>query len=437
MQRLGRPLPLLVAVGCLCGQPAGAAQVGAHGFPSHNQTARPSIVALHAKALEQQPFPYDPALKASNYKKETTLFCVTAERIFAVLFCALVASVPVVLVILVGPKGGLTKAHKIESGVLMAWLLGVIFMFTQFLTFNSGSGHWEGARPLTIVEAVYLLSQILTTVGYGDITPAQPVAQVLVAFNVILALCLYGSLIMETVDLAGQRLAQALEGEPSSTGEGGPTPRSKAKEFANTRLTKWSNTRTLTVDFTSMRQSGLAFLVFVTIGVLFWHYFPGEEKTWLQAVYMSVITLSTVGFGAFTATTPGGMVFGAFWMLFGVAALGAFISAFVEVMFQTKAMERESPDHAKLKFFDYVEECSHRVQALAGSHEDDMGMDQYEFLKFGLLLTNKATEEEIKNIEARFAHLSPDAAGNISIEQLLQGGEAPPTYAKQQLAAGK
>jgi len=341
----------------------------------------------------------------------------------------LVGSVPIVLALLVGPQGGLTLAHKIESLVLMAWLLGVIFLFTTTLTFNSGSGHWEGARPLTIVEAVYLLSQILTTVGYGDITPAQPVAQVLVAFNVILALCLYGSLIMETVDLAGERIRQHFEKE-ALVG----TPRDRAKEKANVQLKEWTNSRTLTVDFSGLKQSSIAFGVCVVIGVMFWHFFPGEEKTWLQAVYMSVITLSTVGFGAFTATTPGGMVFGAFWMLFGVAALGATISSWVEVMCQTKAMERENPDNEKLKFYQHVSKCSHRVKAWEGTDKDMMGMDKYGFLKFGLLLQNKATEEEIRCVEERFAYLSPDADGNISLEQLLQGGEAPPGYASARVS---
>merc|ERR1719221_1792560 len=57
------------------------------------------------------------------------------------------------------------------------------------------------------------------------------------------------------------------------------------------------------------------FLVLVALGVLFYHLYPGEEKTVFNAVYMSVITLSTVGFGVVTPQTEAGKVFGAFWML--------------------------------------------------------------------------------------------------------------------------
>jgi len=441
MQRSPAILALLILAlsgGCVVRPAAAVAVLGKPSFASLNSTAALSAGALTAKGLQPESTSSssteeDPSYAKENYKKETTLFMsVSVECVFAFIFCGLVGSVPVVLALLVGPKGGLTLAHKIESLVLMVWLLGVIVLFTTMLTFNSGAGHWEGARPLTIVEAVYLLSQILTTVGYGDITPAQPVAQVMVAFNVILALCLYGSLIMETVDLAGERIKQ-LYFEKKHEKEEGQTDSARASVIANTQLKEWTDKRTLTVDLSGLRQYSVAFGVCVLIGVLFWHYYPGEERTWLQAIYMSVITLSTVGFGAFTATTPGGMVFGAFWMLFGVAALGALISSFVDVMFQTKAMERENPDLDKLKFYKYVSACSHRLQGCEGADREAMAMDRYEFLKFGLLLQNKASEEDIRCIEERFAYLSPDKEGHLSLEQLLQGGEAPPGYARRHL----
>merc|ERR1719291_967610 len=85
---------------------------------------------------------------------------------------------------------------------------------------------------------------------------------------------------------------------------------------------------------------------FVMIGVLFWHFYPGEGKTWLQGVYMSVITLSTVGFGAFTPQTEAGKVFGAFWMLWGSMALLGLVGAFAEVHEQRKCLERFNPDEA-------------------------------------------------------------------------------------------
>merc|ERR1719223_2193262 len=74
-----------------------------------------------------------------------------------------------------------------------------------------------------------------------------------------------------------------------------------------------------------------SFVIFASIGILFFHYYPGEEKPWFQAIYMSIITLSTV-------------VFGAFWMIFGSAALVSVITAFAELMAQLNEYEHKMRD---------------------------------------------------------------------------------------------
>merc|ERR1719379_1078577 len=89
-----------------------------------------------------------------------------------------------------------------------------------------------------------------------------------------------------------------------------------------------------------------SFFVFVAIGTCFFHFFPGEGKTVGQGIYMSIITLTTVGFGAFTPVTQGGMVFGAFWMLFGVAALGAAVASLTA---WTVALKKQESNEAETK----------------------------------------------------------------------------------------
>merc|ERR1719277_2805665 len=44
----------------------------------------------------------------------------------------------------------------------------------------------------------------------------------------------------------------------------------------------------------------------------------GYTKSWLEACYFSIITLTTVGFGDFTPVTPLGRMLGICWMLIGV-----------------------------------------------------------------------------------------------------------------------
>lgn len=368
----------------------------------------------------------------SNYKEETHIAGgVTAECFFAFIYVMILGSVPLILLGLVGGKE-LTRAHVIECVSLVVWLVMAIHLFCNVLTFNSGSGHWVGARSLTIAEAVYLLSQILTTVGYGDMTPATPFSQVWVAVNVILALCLYGSLISEAaalfMDKAYVKMKQKLDsyyGVPApEEEEGAPSAASEASRLeqeAQKPLKDWGDVAPPNVDYQNLFVWMGAFSVSVFFGVMFWHYYPGENKTWLQAVYFSVITLSTVGFGAITAVTPGGFVFGAFWMLFGVATLAGAVGSFVEIMFMFKAYQRLNPDLSKLQFFRYVQNCGKQIPAFG-----DLGFEKYEFVKFGVLLNELATEDEVKVLEKHFEALAGED-GKISKEKIIEF-QAPAGY---------
>mmetsp|Transcript_165189 Transcript_165189/g.530151 ORF Transcript_165189/g.530151 Transcript_165189/m.530151 type:complete len:426 (-) Transcript_165189:108-1385(-) len=375
-----------------------------------------------AKGREEdmQPHPLD-------YNRETRILKglpVTFETIFACLFVTLVGSVPLLLAKLIGGDG-LTKAHKIESACLVIWLVSAIFGFCNILQFNSL--HWTGPRSLTIVEAVYLLSQILTTVGYGDITPAFPKSQVWVAVNVILALCLYGSIIMECTSRFAESLAKEVEdrAQALAAAEEAAHPEAAA-EVATSPVKDWLHEPDV-VDEMPVVKSGCVFLVFAIIGVFFWHLYPGEEKTWLQAVYMSVITLSTVGFGFFNATTEGGKVFGAFWMLFGVAALAATICSFVDLMTLVKAKERRNGSHEKLEFYRILKRLAH-----APPTGVDQGMDSYDFMKFALLLSGVVNDDEVKKIEDRFALLA-GAGDKLTLDTVLRS-EAPPVAFAEEAA---
>jgi len=222
----------------------------------------------------------------------------------AIFFVVLIGSLPAILA---WSYKYVTRTQIFESLVLYSWLLGGLYLFTEVLVFQSP--HFSETRSLSTEEAVYLFAQILTTIGYGDITPARPRGQLCLGLFVVFSVLLIAHTVQELFEffqtVIERRLGIADDDDETDLDlEDDTTEEQKVK-----------------AAFEPVIYSSMMFCFFVAVGAAFFVYYPGEGKTPSQGVYMALITLSTVGFGAFTPNTHAGMVFSAFWMVFGSASL--------------------------------------------------------------------------------------------------------------------
>lgn len=367
-------------------------------------------VGVHEVSLQPEaPNPdHNPETPIDTGIPGTERMNMTVETLIAFVYIILIASVPLVLRHFDNSKD-MSRVAMGQAVALFIWLTGGVYLFTNVLLFQSG--HFDTVRSLTLVETIYLFSQIITTVGYGDITPALPRGQVFIGIFVLLSILLIADMVSSVAQIMLEEAEEAVSviRRYSSHGalpevETTPQPEEDASDGA--AIPKGP----LMVWITS-------FVTLVLAGVLFFHFYPGEEKTWLQAVYMSIITLSTVGFGALTATTEMGKAFSAFWMLFGVVALGGVVGSFTEVMRDKKEDERRTRKVEPETFKDMVTQLKvlkegQTVEAAAA----DVGVtrvDKSQFLKFELLKTGKVPLELLNAIEQAFVSLEPGASGKV------------------------
>jgi len=110
---------------------------------------------------------------------------ITVECLIAFCWIGMVASMPLIVLVLEG--GSVTRTQIVTFTVMWLVLAGGVVLFHKVLLFQSS--HFLHQRSLTLVECVYLMSQILTTVGYGDITPSTQRSQAVVAVYVIFFSC--------------------------------------------------------------------------------------------------------------------------------------------------------------------------------------------------------------------------------------------------------
>lgn len=82
----------------------------------------------------------------------------------------------------------------------------------------------------------------------------------------------------------------------------------------------------------------LSVLFILTIGTVFYHNI--ENMAVLDALYFSVMTLATVGYGDFTPETPLGKLFTIFYVLVGVGILSAIIANFNRALVEYHQKEK-------------------------------------------------------------------------------------------------
>jgi len=197
----------------------------------------------------------------------------------------------------------------------------------------------------TIIDSLYLMVQIITTVGYGDFGkgfegPETPIGYIFMTIYILMSVMVLASLagaalgaVVEQAEaLERKRFNALLEGASVKT-----QPRTTRDFSFDAPKEKGCCARCLDAylkygqaheNFRPFIRSTITWLVTVAVGVVFWCNYPHENLTVTQAIYMCVVTLSTVGFGDFHPQTQGGKLFATVWMLVGCTALADMVTKF-------------------------------------------------------------------------------------------------------------
>lgn len=79
-------------------------------------------------------------------------------------------------------------------------------------------------------------------------------------------------------------------------------------------------------------------IVILTIGTLAYHYLEGWD--WIDCLYFSVITLTTIGYGDFSPQTDAGKLFTLIYILVGLGMILSFIQTVYHHYARTKSSRK-------------------------------------------------------------------------------------------------
>jgi len=272
-----------------------------------------------------------------------------------------------------------------EARMTKAWGLVILGLYVTLGTITFG--FWE---EWSFVNSLYFVIVTITTVGYGDITPATSVGQAftiifmtfgLVCFSLSLGFMAAGRLDHEA-DAVGMeaRIGDASQISASET---------ECKDLCCKIL--WNSVILIIVPCI-----GAGFFIWV------------EDWDVVQALYMSFTTCTTIGYGDFSPQNKSGRVFGIIWIFIGIVIFGSSLTSMGQLTLTQRIR--------KLQRRRLLRPLSGKMFANFAGRDRTLTCDEFTVVK--LLAQGKICEEDLERCASEYRRIDHSKKGYIELEDV-------------------
>jgi len=271
--------------------------------------------------------------------------------------------------------------------------------------------------------------QIVTTIGYGDVTVQTEWMKLFMTFYVLASLLVVANFFNLIFDVVIESNVQSIRSRLRQV-EIGALANIHTDEEAQK---EWG---------TANRAGAAAVLLFFAIstGTLFFRFAEsctcsygsskedfglqqcddssydtcvatgGLQMSWASALYMSVITVTTVGFGDHSPKSRVGRVIGIIWMLLGVAVTAYFVKALSDVLaWEDEKIEFEGAQNINKEIFHQMD-------------KDGNGyLSKDEYALYVLVKHNLVSKDVLSDIYAKYDSMDTDGQGQLTYPMLRKG----------------
>lgn len=102
--------------------------------------------------------------------------------------------------------------------------------------------------------------------------------------------------------------------------------------------------RTLWISLKTPEFRALTFMVVTSVLLGAWFYHVVEGWRWIDSIYFTVITLTTIGYGDFSPKTDAGKLFTIFYIFLGLGLLVGYLNALGENFLKSRFQARMPKD---------------------------------------------------------------------------------------------
>ncbi|KAL3833602.1 hypothetical protein ACJIZ3_008338 [Penstemon smallii] len=296
-----------------------------------------------------------------------------------------------------------TKPPKLSSLsiVRQGVILLIIYLCLGVLIYSFNRDNFSAKETHPVVDALYFCIVTMCTIGYGDITPDTTATKlfsitfVLVGFGFI-DILLTG-MVSYMLDLQENYLLRTIKNRGAHDAH---DPGSYIVDVKKGRMR-------------IRMKVGLALGVVVLcigVGVTVMHFV--EELSWLDSFYLSVMSVTTVGYGDRAFNSLEGRIFASIWLLVSTLAVAR---AFLYL-----AEARVDKRHRRMAKWVLGQDMT-VAQFLAADIDNNGFVTKSEFVIYKLKEMGKISEKDILLICKQFERLDAGNCGKITLTDLVEG----------------
>lgn len=291
-----------------------------------------------------------------------------------------------------------------ESGSIIrqAFLLLLVYLSLGVLIYSFNQENFSGIETHPAVDALYFCIVTMCTIGYGDIAPLTPATKLFACFFVLVGFgfidILLSGVVNYVLDLQENMILTSIKvGKAKS--RGGFSARNYIVDVEKGRMR-------------IRLKVGLALgVVVLSIGMGTAVLYFLEDLDLIDSVYLSVMSVTTVGYGDRAFKTLPGRLFAAVWLLFSTLAVAR---AFLYL-----AEARIDKRHRRITKWMLHREIT--VEDLLAADTNNNGfISKSEYVIYKLKEMGKVGEKDILDICSQFSKLDVNNSGKISLPDLLE-----------------
>ncbi|KAG2238916.1 hypothetical protein Bca4012_023701 [Brassica carinata] len=289
-------------------------------------------------------------------------------------------------------------ASSSRSVVRQAFALLVVYLSLGVLIYSLNRDHYVVNQTHPVIDGLYFCIVTMCTIGYGDITPNSVVTKL---FSIMFVLVGFGFI---DILLSGM-VSYVLDLQESYM-----------LDSAKRRDDEADKRRSYIIDVKKGRMRirlkvGLALGVVVlciALGVGIMHFI--EDIDWLDSFYLSVMSVTTVGYGDRAFKTLPGRLFAAVWLLVSTLAVARAFLFLAEARVDKRNRERAKR---------VLCEAMSVSQFFAADIDNNGCVSKAEYVIYKLKEMEKITDKDITPISKQFDKLDRCSNGKITLGDLL------------------